>query len=333
MAEAPSGENGQPPSQVEIINNVKGVLENAQSAEGDVISALSKLESLGVLPTKVLRETMVGKSVNTLAKTAKSDGIRNKARTLVASWRTEVQSKKRKSSDNLDDAKADKLQRSVSGATALSESQESTLSLERTDSTISMTSTGGDLVKANQKRLKVREKILEALGKQEAIEAKDGDDKDDGQMKDFDSLASEIEEELWKKFKKDEKPDGEVDEKGYMNQARSFLYNLKDSKNTTFRLKVAVGFIKPHDIPGLNSEQMASDEKNEARKKMREDAMAEIDQGWALKNGAARISGMFTCGKCKGTKTTYFQMQTRSSDEPMTTFVTCLTCSNRWKFC
>eukprot|EP00439_Symbiodinium_sp_Y106_P042252 s4841_g5.t1 len=34
-----------------------------------------------------------------------------------------------------------------------------------------------------------------------------------------------------------------------------------------------------------------------------------------------------------GNKTTYFQMQTRSSDEPMTTFVTCLTCGNRWKFC
>lgn len=42
--------------------------------------------------------------------------------------------------------------------------------------------------------------------------------------------------------------------------------------------------------------------------------------------------GMFKCGKCKSMKTTYYQMQTRSADEPMTTFVTCTVCSNRWKF-
>ena len=42
-------------------------------------------------------------------------------------------------------------------------------------------------------------------------------------------------------------------------------------------------------------------------------------------------SGMFKCGKCKSTKTTYYQLQTRSADEPMTTFITCMNCSNRWK--
>ena len=39
----------------------------------------------------------------------------------------------------------------------------------------------------------------------------------------------------------------------------------------------------------------------------------------------------YTCGKCKSKKCTYFQLQTRSADEPMTTFVTCLECGNRWK--
>lgn len=42
--------------------------------------------------------------------------------------------------------------------------------------------------------------------------------------------------------------------------------------------------------------------------------------------------GFFKCGKCKSMKTTYTQAQTRSADEPMTTFVTCLNCGNRWKF-
>lgn len=41
--------------------------------------------------------------------------------------------------------------------------------------------------------------------------------------------------------------------------------------------------------------------------------------------------GLFTCAKCKSKKTTYYQLQTRSADEPMTTFVTCLNCNKRWK--
>merc|ERR1711862_937285 len=108
-------------------------------------------------------------------------------------------------------------------------------------------------------------------------------------------------------------------------------YNLKDKKNHNFRLKLMVGFFKASDVPTLTAEQMASDEKQEERKKQRKYAMEEIRTDWALKNGETRVTGMFTCGKCKGSKTTYFQMQTRSSDEPMTTFVTCTICNNRWK--
>ena len=41
--------------------------------------------------------------------------------------------------------------------------------------------------------------------------------------------------------------------------------------------------------------------------------------------------GLFKCGRCRGYKTTFYQMQTRSADEPMTVFVTCHTCNRRWK--
>ena len=40
----------------------------------------------------------------------------------------------------------------------------------------------------------------------------------------------------------------------------------------------------------------------------------------------------FTCFKCKKNKCTYYQLQTRSADEPMTTFVSCLICGNKWAF-
>jgi DNA-directed RNA polymerase subunit M/transcription elongation factor TFIIS len=51
-------------------------------------------------------------------------------------------------------------------------------------------------------------------------------------------------------------------------------------------------------------------------------AKAVMDEGY---------EGMFKCGKCKSLRTTYYQLQTRSADEPMTTFVTCMGCGNRWK--
>jgi DNA-directed RNA polymerase subunit M/transcription elongation factor TFIIS len=41
--------------------------------------------------------------------------------------------------------------------------------------------------------------------------------------------------------------------------------------------------------------------------------------------------GVFKCGRCKSDRTSYTQAQTRSADEPMTTFVTCESCNNRWK--
>mgnify|MGYP003345610809 CR=1 FL=1 len=43
--------------------------------------------------------------------------------------------------------------------------------------------------------------------------------------------------------------------------------------------------------------------------------------------------GIFKCRKCGSKKTTYYQLQTRSADEPMTTYVTCIECDNHWKFC
>lgn len=41
--------------------------------------------------------------------------------------------------------------------------------------------------------------------------------------------------------------------------------------------------------------------------------------------------GLFKCNKCRGYKTTYYELQTRSADEPMTVFVTCHECRITWK--
>ena len=40
---------------------------------------------------------------------------------------------------------------------------------------------------------------------------------------------------------------------------------------------------------------------------------------------------MFTCRKCKSKRCTYYELQTRSADEPATIFVTCLDCGKNMK--
>jgi DNA-directed RNA polymerase subunit M/transcription elongation factor TFIIS len=40
----------------------------------------------------------------------------------------------------------------------------------------------------------------------------------------------------------------------------------------------------------------------------------------------------YKCGRCKERNCSYYQLQVRSSDEPMTTFINCLNCNNKWSF-
>jgi len=62
--------------------------------------------------------------------------------------------------------------------------------------------------------------------------------------------------------------------------------------------------------------------KMRAKELAKEQAQAALD---------AEYNGMFKCRRCGKNKVTYTQAQTRSADEPMTTFFCCLACGNRWK--
>jgi DNA-directed RNA polymerase subunit M/transcription elongation factor TFIIS len=43
--------------------------------------------------------------------------------------------------------------------------------------------------------------------------------------------------------------------------------------------------------------------------------------------------GVYVCRNkdCRSKKTYYYQLQTRSADEPMTTFITCAKCKTKWR--
>ena len=42
--------------------------------------------------------------------------------------------------------------------------------------------------------------------------------------------------------------------------------------------------------------------------------------------------GVLKCPKCGGCKSFSYSKQTRSADEPMTTFATCVTCKHKWTY-
>uniref|UniRef100_A0A669ENE8 Transcription elongation factor n=1 Tax=Oreochromis niloticus TaxID=8128 RepID=A0A669ENE8_ORENI len=115
----------------------------------------------------------------------------------------------------------------------------------------------------------------------------------------------------------------------YKNRVRSRISNLKDMKNPNLRRTVLCGSVTPERMAKMTAEEMASDELKEMRKNLTKEAVR--DHQMATTGGTQ--TDLFTCGKCKGKSCTYTQVQTRSADEPMTTFVFCNECGNRWKVC
>eukprot|EP00252_Welwitschia_mirabilis_P016150 TRINITY_DN35681_c0_g1_i1.p1 TRINITY_DN35681_c0_g1~~TRINITY_DN35681_c0_g1_i1.p1 ORF type:complete len:361 (-),score=84.78 TRINITY_DN35681_c0_g1_i1:460-1542(-) len=110
---------------------------------------------------------------------------------------------------------------------------------------------------------------------------------------------------------------------------RSIMFNLKDNNNPDLRRRVLLGEIKPEKLIVMTPEEMASDQRKLENQQIKEKALFECERG--MPKGAT--TDQFKCGKCGQRKCTYYQMQTRSADEPMTTYVTCMNCNNRWKFC
>lgn len=124
------------------------------------------------------------------------------------------------------------------------------------------------------------------------------------------------------------------DLKGYNLQLKSIAFNLKDTKNASFNLRIYEGSIKPAQLATMSSVEMASDEKKLERNSILQESLQACQSDWSVKNIFLKDKqkGQFTCGKCRSGKTMYHQAQTRSSDEPMTTFVACLSCGHRWRF-
>ena len=50
-----------------------------------------------------------------------------------------------------------------------------------------------------------------------------------------------------------------------------------------------------------------------------------------LEGNRSMATDQFLCTRCWKRECTYYEMQTRSADEPMTIFITCLNCGKHWR--
>lgn len=126
----------------------------------------------------------------------------------------------------------------------------------------------------------------------------------------------------------------------YKDKCRSLLFNLK--RNSSLRSRIMSGVVSAQRLMKMSSTELATQEKVAARQKLVEDIQDSRRLDWEQANedkineqcgitGDLLNASLFTCGRCKSTKTTSTQKQTRSADEPMTVFVYCMNCGNRWK--
>ena len=114
----------------------------------------------------------------------------------------------------------------------------------------------------------------------------------------------------------------------YTDKFRSLYNNINPINDTN---KKILDDIKNKEISTKNIAFMTHQELKPHLWKKLIDAKMERDNNIG-KSDELVATDEFTCFKCKKNKCTFYQLQTRGADEPMTTFVSCLICGNKWAF-
>ncbi|XP_012692504.1 transcription elongation factor A protein 1 isoform X2 [Clupea harengus] len=301
----------------DIVRIAKKIDKMAQKKSvSGALDLLKELKSIA-MTLELLQSTRIGMSVNAIRKQSTDDEVTSLAKSLIKSW------KKLLDEPGGGDKSSDEKRKEPTTPTVTSQG-----SPEPHEESSSSNSSKSDLAEATPNtliatfprapvtsdsvRLKCRELMSTAL--------QTGDDHI-AIGADCDELGAQIEESIFLEFK-------HTDPK-YKNRIRSRIANLKDTKNPNLRRNVLCGNVSPERMAKMTAEEMASDELREMRKNLTKEAIR--DHQIAQTGGTE--TDLFTCGKCKKKCCTYTQVQTRSADEPMTTFVFCNACGNRWKFC
>ena len=109
----------------------------------------------------------------------------------------------------------------------------------------------------------------------------------------------------------------------YLSKARSLYINIKANPSIIERIHDKE--FTPHELAYMYKDQLNQEKWNDI---INEEVMRHKT---AYQSTQVAMTELVKCGKCKKNKVSYFEMQTRSADEPMTHFYTCLLCGHRWR--
>lgn len=111
----------------------------------------------------------------------------------------------------------------------------------------------------------------------------------------------------------------------YVGRVRAIYSNLR--RDNFLKTEIDAKRIKASDLGSLSHPEMAPNK----WKKVIEDKIArdQLNQEVLVD---ATATDEYLCRRCNKRKCTFYELQTRSGDEPMTTFVHCLNCGNHWRF-
>ena len=108
----------------------------------------------------------------------------------------------------------------------------------------------------------------------------------------------------------------------YVSKLWTVMTNLK---NPELVQQIKNNEILPQNIAFMTHQEMQPSQwKDMIERKIRRDESK-------YSTNLEASTDMFTCRKCKSKKCTYYELQTRSADEPATIFVSCLNCGKNWK--
>ncbi|KAG5941112.1 hypothetical protein E4U53_007473 [Claviceps sorghi] len=132
--------------------------------------------------------------------------------------------------------------------------------------------------------------------------------------------AVAVEHAVFAHFKHDESAE-------YKKKIRSLFANLKNKSNSELRKRVLSGEISAQKFATMTDDELKSEEQRKVDAELEKENMKKAQVPQEQKS----ISDSLECGRCKLKKVSYTQAQTRSADEPMTTFCECMNCGHRWK--
>lgn len=113
----------------------------------------------------------------------------------------------------------------------------------------------------------------------------------------------------------------------YKKKIRSLFQNLKNKSNKELGVNIMEGKITPEKFVVMTDEELKSEDRRRDDLELEKENMKKAQ----VPMGEKSISDSLECGRCKQKKVSYTQAQTRSADEPMTTFCECMNCGKRWK--